>query len=339
MRDPRTHWKLALLAGLPILSVGLLDDVPRFVFASCSYYSSTPCSAKTLTATPGAIPINGTSSIEFQDANCPCSWQIVSQPGGWQLQPGGNCVATLVPSPSQGWGNPGQIVIQATDGAGCQDTITVDAGSEMRVELSVDGGATWLEGGTTISSPPGSSLQFSVRSVVTIAEDTSHGWSYSIRHDDSALENAGGSLDLSLITEEGTHTKIAKSYSPPPNESGSEPDYSSTVIRSDSGGSTVGFVQGVVVDLDLAPGATLAPVIDFVTAGGCYALNVPTTAGVYQVGITFVDDLGDGKPAVKSLIPLESGTIAPNLRGFVLTVNSNQSGSSASFCDSLGPWK
>jgi len=124
---------------------------------------------------------------------------------------------------------------------------------------------------------------------MTVEAGLTEGWSFSLRHDPSALQSAGGDFTVTGVSIEGTDTESVKNGGPP--------DFEDTEIES----ATEGYTQGVVIDMDSE--VTLPPCSDFVTSVACYQLAVPTVTGYYEVPLFFTYDLGD--PPIDSVVVQE----------------------------------
>jgi hypothetical protein len=302
----------------------LVDGVPSFVYAACSYYTTCSQSSFTISASPAVMGPDETSALEATNAQCPCSWTIQSQPGGWQVVAGSNCTATLKPVGLVA--TPGLVVVQATSGASCSKTVTVDTRCFVyRSQVSTDGGSTWVDSSKWIYGKPNDVIDIAVRVVMTVSEGETRAWSYSLRHDASSLEENGGDLEVLGVTTAGTHTPLVKAGLPP--------DFQETQVRSDSGGSSMGFPQGVLVDYAMSLG--LDPTSRFVTAGACYRLTVPSP-GVYSLDLELVDDIEDGKPPIGSIMARDGDRIQPCLRELTLSVLSSTTAATTSSSCSLG---
>jgi hypothetical protein len=316
--------QLAALLSVPFVLGVLVREVPRFIFAACSYYTSCVQSTFTVTATPGSIALNETALLEAQNAQCPCTWQIQSQPGGWQLGYESNCTVTL--SPVGSYGNPGTIVVQCSSGGTCSKTVSIAAGcSTFRVQASLNGGSTWSSNTLTIQGKPGNQVDIKVRVTMTATDERVQAWSYSLVHSDAAIAAAGGGLEVLSASPSGTHTTMV--------QGGGPPDFESTEVRQDATG-TLGFTQGVVIDYELL--VARDPVLNFVTAGACYRLILPSP-GSYQATISFTDDIADGRPPIHTSITQQGTSVYPCQRGLVLNVYSSPySTPPPSTCS--GPW-
>jgi Tol biopolymer transport system component len=307
--------RFAALLAVPVALALIVEEVPRFVFASCSYYCQQ--AVFSVTAEPATIALNETSLLtgrNYSEPLCNCNWQIDSQPGGWQVVAGSNCTATLKPIGT--YGNKGTIVVRCTSGQSCSKTVSVEAGvSTFRVQGSLNGGTSWTSNNLTIQGKPGEYVDVALRVAMTVTNALSQGWSYSVKHDKAAIIAGGGALDLLSVTTTGTHTDTVQDDDPP--------DFEATDIRQDAAMAVLGFAQGVAIDFD--PTAfKLDTVLNFITVGACYRLRVPA-AGSYQASFFLTGDIGDGQPPILSLITQPAGNNYPHLRGLTLTVYSHSS--------------
>jgi hypothetical protein len=308
-RDRKSFW--AVVGALPLLLALLVDEVPRFVCASCTYYTSCNQATFAVTAQPAAIALNEASALEATNAACPCAWQIQSQPGGWQVLTLSDCKATLKPSGT--YGNPGTITVLCTSPPYCSKTVTVTAGvSTFRVQASTSGGSAWVSDTLSLQGKPGQTVDFAVRVTLTVTDDVLEGWSYGVAQGFGAITQAGGALAvLSGPQTAGTHTATV--------QAGSLPDFQESELRQ-PGGATLGFTQGVVIDYDAA--VDQDPVLNFVTLGLCYRLTLPA-AGTYQGTFSFSGDLGDGRPPIACLVVQQGEGHAPTLRSLVVKVTTS----------------
>jgi len=159
----------------------------------------------------------------------------------------------------------------------------------FEVQGSLTGGESWQSDYVLFWVEPGSFVDLSVRTLMTVEAGLTEGWSFSLRHDPSALQSAGGDFTVTGVSIEGTDTESVKNGGPP--------DFEDTEIEA----ATEGYTQGVVIDMDSE--VTLPPCSDFVTSVACYQLAVPTVTGYYEVPLFFTHDLGD--PPIDSVVVQE----------------------------------
>ena len=164
---------------------------------------------------------------------------------------------------------------------------------QFEVQASLTGGESWTSDYVLIWAQPGTVVEFAVRTRMTISTGQTEGWSFSLHHDPSSIQSAGGNLTVVGVSTEGTDTQTVKNGSPP--------DFEDSDIEAPSHG----YTQGVVIDMDAA--AKLSPCTDFVTSVACYEVTAPTVAGYYEVPISFTHDLGD--PPIDSIVVQEGRPI------------------------------
>ncbi len=164
----------------------------------------------------------------------------------------------------------------------------------FRVEGSINGGSNWNTGSVWVYGYPGSQVQLSVRTLMTILQGQTNGWTFGLRHVlPSNFLSYGGSASFTRASIYGTNTATV--------QNGGQPD------TSELGLYTCGYTQGVVVDTNLV--TTLSPTSDFVTSKACYRITMPYYTGYYDLKLTFTHDLGS--PAIRSMISQNGQSFVP----------------------------
>jgi len=184
------------------------------------------------------------------------------------------------------------------------------SGTSMDIEASTDGGYNWSAGSATIQGYPGQEVEVRFRTKLHVFSGQLQGWSFSVRHNDATLRSLGGDLQVPLcgqdpcVGHQGTDTAALG------------PFQAFTILRSDPQGAPLGFTQGVVVDDLQAPVTTLGPTVDFVASDAIYHITMPSAD--CSVPFYFVDDLDDGRAAVKTLAVRDVQSVFPCKCGFIL---------------------
>jgi len=160
---------------------------------------------------------------------------------------------------------------------------------KFKVQASLNGGESWTSDYVLIWAQPGTSVDLAVRTCMSVSAGQTEGWSFSLRHDPSSVQAAGGDFQVIGVTTDGTDTETVKNGEPP--------GFEDTEVQAP----TEGYTQGVVIDMDAV--VTLDPCTDFVTSFACYRVFVPSQTGYYEVPIFFTHDLGD--PPIDSIVVQE----------------------------------
>jgi hypothetical protein len=183
----------------------------------------------------------------------------------------------------------------------CQGTETF----RYQVQVSLDGGTTWLSDSATMFMDGGATADVAVRTLLTVTSGQTQAWSFSLKHDASWTQYYGGSFSVNGVTINGTGTATV--------QSGSPPDTNRTAIRTGYSG----YTQGIVIDDDDTI-ITLAPVTNFVTSRACYRVTAPVSAGTYATTLQFTNDIGN--PAVRSVITQQGLSNVPCAKNFTLNI-------------------
>jgi len=182
--------------------------------------------------------------------------------------------------------------------ADCQGTETF----QFEVQASLDGGATWTSNSVTLCMLPGNSVDFAVRTLMTVTAGETQGWSFSLKQSAIWSQYYGGGISVTGVTIEETDTETV--------QNGGLPDVNSLIIRPE------GYTQGVLIDSDT--GLTLPPVTGFVTSRACYHLTAPRYFGTYLTTLEFTHDLGN--PPIRSVITQDGRSNLPCARNLNLYV-------------------
>jgi hypothetical protein len=160
------------------------------------------------------------------------------------------------------------------------------------LEVTTDGGYTWNEGSVYIYGTPGLEIDVHVRTVLAVLSGGIEGWSFSVRHNTSQVDSAGGSFTLRAVRPEDIYSVRC----------GSAPSHDSTERR------PCGYTQGVVIDSSTSACKLNAPA-ERVTSSACYRVVMPQTVGVYPVTLEFTNDVGD--PPIDSIVTQDCQTKTP----------------------------
>src|SRR6266511_6003826 len=114
--------------------------------------------------------------------------------------------------------------------ADCQGTETF----QFEVQASLDGGATWTSNSVTLCMLPGNSVDFAVRTLMTVTAGETQGWSFSLKQSAIWSQYYGGGISVTGVTIEETDTETV--------QNGGLPDVNSLIIRPE------GYTQGVLID-------------------------------------------------------------------------------------------
>src|SRR5688572_15775744 len=117
-----------MLCLIAPLFVALLGE-PALRLLSCSYYVTCDDAEFFIQNDTNYIPLNGVVHLYAHNSQCPVSWSILSQPGGWKVTDLGSGKAKLEPTSS--YGSAGDITLQALSGTSCSTTILISAGSSF----------------------------------------------------------------------------------------------------------------------------------------------------------------------------------------------------------------
>ena len=192
---------------------------------------------------------------------------------------------------------------------------------QIIVQASPDGGSSWYTGSLSLYGYPGQVVNLPVRTVLKVGSGETQGWSFSLEHDDSGLQAAGGYLTLGTVTTTGTHTATVQHGT-------SAPDFNATEVQ----GASTGFTQGVVIDNDT--GSTLSsPTGTFVNAGACYSLGFLTqeTYG-YTATLTVTHDLGS--PPVRAVLIQNGQSLTPCVQNLTISMAASYSYWASNSCPS-----
>jgi hypothetical protein len=190
----------------------------------------------------------------------------------------------------------------------------------MIVQVSINGGVTWVSNSMWIYAPPGYNVPLAVRTLLTVTCGETEAWSFGLKYDPN-FTYYGGTVTINSVTTAGTHTATV--------QGGSAPDFAETEVRS----GFYGYTQGVVIDTE--QGIELQPTEKFVTSGACFTFRMPTSQGQYSVPLTFSDDLG--APRIWTVISQDGERIVPCAQNFTLNFYVSATYTPTS-CNSGGPW-
>ena len=200
------------------------------------------------------------------------------------------------------------------------------SGTSMEIEASTDGGYNWSAGSATIQGYPGQDVEVLVRTKLHVFSGGLQGWSFSVRHNDATLRSLGGDLQPSScdgppLCDPFEDPLCGQYWGPCIGHAGTDtasilPWQKYTILRTDPEGLPLGFTQGVAVANLETSVATVGPVVDFITAEAIYTITMPT--GACTVPFYFVDDLDDGRAAVKTLAVRDVQSVFPCKCGFIL---------------------
>jgi hypothetical protein len=187
---------------------------------------------------------------------------------------------------------------------------------KLAVQVSLDGGSSWLDNSGTLYLYPYSGRSIMARTLLTVTSGQTQGWSFSLEYDNSYQSYYGGSMSLTAVTTDGTQTATV--------QNGGPPDVDETAIRS----GFKGYTQGIVIDTNQA--YNLSPTSNFVTSLACFNITPSGNSGSYPVYIKYTHAVGS--PKVRSVISQGGQSTVPCAQNFTLTVNVNPYQSSSGGC-------
>jgi len=88
---------------------------------------------------------------------------------------------------------------------------------KFKVQASLNGGESWTSDYVLIWAQPGTSVDLAVRTCMSVSAGQTEGWSFSLRHDPSSVQAAGG--DFQVIGLQPTEPTLRPSRTVSPRDS------------------------------------------------------------------------------------------------------------------------